>query len=489
MTSVAGSGTPTALESAVAQEEGDREVSASGSTPSSTGELGSRPAPRNAAEETAVLAGELYAFVKPKNNVHGQVKEMATKMKVLARRGVNEHEQLRMRVEMAEKALSEAAAREKALEERVAAVEAALAEAMKPTPATNVATPKARVEKRRRETPGKEEENKKPRGPPQEGGDAEDEGGWQHVPERPPKGQRKPRVQAQPKAEEAGKLHPAAHPRGDAIRVGVTAGTTYADLLKKVTSAPELAGMAKDVVRMRTTQKGDMLIELRPGAAVPTKELRSLVQESLGQEAAVRALTQDATIECRNLDSLTTEEEMKRILQEQCGVDVVSYLHLRRGPDSTKTATIRVNMQGARKLLERRTIKLPELKALVATEPQNADELVDALVKACDKAMPRSREPREHHRPAYWWNETLDFLRAACLRARRLVQRAKTEEDREGKRVVFRVARSAFRRELQRSKSACFKELCAAADDNPWGDAYRIVMAKVSGSAAASVRK
>uniref|UniRef100_A0A2M4CS98 Putative retrovirus-related pol polyprotein from type-1 retrotransposable element n=1 Tax=Anopheles darlingi TaxID=43151 RepID=A0A2M4CS98_ANODA len=131
---------------------------------------------------------------------------------------------------------------------------------------------------------------------------------------------------------------------------------------------------------------------------------------------------------------------------------------------------------------------LAELEVLVETEPQNADELVDALVKACDKAMPRSTEPRKYHRPAYWWNETLDFLRAACLRARRLVQRAKTEEDREGKRVVFRVARSAFRREIRRSKSACFKELCAAANGNPWGDAYRIVMAKVSGPATASVQ-
>ncbi|XP_035792108.1 uncharacterized protein LOC118466627 [Anopheles albimanus] len=41
------------------KEEGSREVCASGSTPSSIEELGSRPAPRIAAEETAVLAGEL----------------------------------------------------------------------------------------------------------------------------------------------------------------------------------------------------------------------------------------------------------------------------------------------------------------------------------------------------------------------------------------------------------------------------------------------
>uniref|UniRef100_A0A182F481 Uncharacterized protein n=1 Tax=Anopheles albimanus TaxID=7167 RepID=A0A182F481_ANOAL len=95
---------------------------------------------------------------------------------------------------------------------------------------------------------------------------------------------------------------------------------------------------------MRTTQKGDMLIELRQGVAVPT-ELHSLVEESLGQEAAVRALTQDATIECRNLHSLTTEEELEVLLQEQREM-------------GTRIATIRMHIQGARKLLAKRSIKI-----------------------------------------------------------------------------------------------------------------------------------
>uniref|UniRef100_A0A2M4ADW9 Putative waldo-6 aae n=1 Tax=Anopheles triannulatus TaxID=58253 RepID=A0A2M4ADW9_9DIPT len=132
---------------------------------------------------------------------------------------------------------------------------------------------------------------------------------------------------------------------------------------------------------------------------------------------------------------------------------------------------------------------LNELKRIVDTaEPMSADELIEALERACDKAMPRKKEPKVHHRPVYWWNERLNFLRAACLRARRLVQRAKAEADREEKRVVFRVARSAFKWEMKRSKSECFKELCASANDDPWGEAYRVVMAKVSGPVAASVQ-
>lgn len=82
----------------------------------------------------------------------------------------------------------------------------------------------------------------------------------------------------------------------------------------------------------------------------------------------------------------------------------------------------------------------------------NVDELTAALVRACDTTMPRKLEPRNRRRPAYWWNETLRTLRANCLRARRRVQRARTEEDREERIVLYRVARVALKREIRTSK-------------------------------------
>ena len=111
----------------------------------------------------------------------------------------------------------------------------------------------------------------------------------------------------------------------------------------------------------------------------------------------------------------------------------------------------------------------------------NADELIESLSRACDIAMPRKSEPRNRRRPAYWWNETLSTLRASCLRARRRVQRARTDADRADRREVLRAARAAFKREIKLSKSNCFKELCRDADANPWGNAYRVAMAKIKG--------
>ena len=111
----------------------------------------------------------------------------------------------------------------------------------------------------------------------------------------------------------------------------------------------------------------------------------------------------------------------------------------------------------------------------------NVDDLMDILVRACDATMPRKTEPRNYRRPAYWWTEALSNLRASCLIARRRAQRARTASDREQRYAVFRMARAALKRGIKQSKRNCYKELCREADANPWGDAYRIVMARLKG--------
>ncbi|XP_053691536.1 uncharacterized protein LOC128740052 [Sabethes cyaneus] len=119
------------------------------------------------------------------------------------------------------------------------------------------------------------------------------------------------------------------------------------------------------------------------------------------------------------------------------------------------------------------------------SEAQNgdADELTEALTRACDTTMPRKVEPRNRRRPVYWWNESLNALRANCNRARRCFQRARSTETREERRSDLRVAKAALKYANKQSKTNAFKELCRAVDSNPWGDAYRIVMARIRGPA------
>ncbi|XP_053692493.1 uncharacterized protein LOC128740942 [Sabethes cyaneus] len=119
------------------------------------------------------------------------------------------------------------------------------------------------------------------------------------------------------------------------------------------------------------------------------------------------------------------------------------------------------------------------------SEAQNgdADELTEALTRACDTTVPRKVEPRNRRRPVYWWNESLNALRANCNRARRCFQRARSTETREERRSDLRVAKAVLKYAIKQSKTNAFKELCRAVDSNPWGDAYRIVMARIRGPA------
>lgn len=114
----------------------------------------------------------------------------------------------------------------------------------------------------------------------------------------------------------------------------------------------------------------------------------------------------------------------------------------------------------------------------------NGEELVAVISRACDASMPRKAPPRENRPPVYWWCESIANLRAICLRARRRMQRARTEAQREERGAAFREAKLALKKEIKSRKRACFESLCESANSSPWGDAYRVVMAKTKGAIA-----
>lgn len=118
------------------------------------------------------------------------------------------------------------------------------------------------------------------------------------------------------------------------------------------------------------------------------------------------------------------------------------------------------------------------------TDDMSSEDLVGTLGRACDAAMPRRSLPRNGRPPVYWWCEEIAELRASCLRARRRMQRARTDEDRAQRNEVYKAAKLALNKEIKTRKKSCFDNLCQAANATPWGDAYRVVMAKTRGSTA-----
>lgn len=109
----------------------------------------------------------------------------------------------------------------------------------------------------------------------------------------------------------------------------------------------------------------------------------------------------------------------------------------------------------------------------------NCEDLNAVLTRACDASMPRKAPLKKGRPPVYWWSESIASLRAECLRSRRKYQRARTETQRESRKEVYKAAKATLSKAIKDSKKACFHNLCQETNTNPWGDAYRIVMARL----------
>lgn len=105
-------------------------------------------------------------------------------------------------------------------------------------------------------------------------------------------------------------------------------------------------------------------------------------------------------------------------------------------------------------------------------------ELTKILTTACDAAMPR-RTANKRRAPCYWWNDEIQMLRGNCLQARRAMQRSRGRPNFQDLLHNLRTTRRLLQKAVKASKASCFKKLCDEADTNPWGTAYRMVMAKM----------
>lgn len=155
-------------------------------------------------------------------------------------------------------------------------------------------------------------------------------------------------------------------PKADALSIGIENGKPemYADVLKKLKSDSKLKELGNQVSRIRKARNGDMLIELRDPAVKSTayKELiQDAVREAGVEKFKVKALTQEIVVECRNMDEITTADDLRdslksefRLLDSQCD----GKIRMRRSYGSTQIGTIKLPVDVANKLLEAGKIKV-----------------------------------------------------------------------------------------------------------------------------------
>ncbi|KAH8304834.1 hypothetical protein KR059_011219, partial [Drosophila kikkawai] len=89
------------------------------------------------------------------------------------------------------------------------------------------------------------------------------------------------------------------------------------------------------------------------------------------------------------------------------------------------------------------------LAGLATDETDSANDaalkLAVAVERACKASMQQRKTFRKHHSPVYWWNDDIATLRSSCLRARRLVQRARGSPNLLARSEEYKTARSALK--------------------------------------------
>ena len=118
----------------------------------------------------------------------------------------------------------------------------------------------------------------------------------------------------------------------------------------------------------------------------------------------------------------------------------------------------------------------PELfRTALATGPMNAnnaieeaEEIMERVVDACDATMPR-KSTRNRHPPVYWWNDNIAALRKECIKAR-MTKTSVRKEGRNYKELNEKYKRMQLElfKSIKASKRQCWNELLEEVEGMYW---------------------
>ncbi|XP_054746369.1 uncharacterized protein LOC129250808 [Anastrepha obliqua] len=149
--------------------------------------------------------------------------------------------------------------------------------------------------------------------------------------------------------------------RPDAIIISKSENATYADILRKVKTSDSLKTLGEDVKAIRRTAKQELIIELKGAPHGKTSEYQTAIEDVLKTAAKVTVKAHTVTIQCRDLDEVTTAEELCDALHAQCNTkrpDTAAVRSLRTVYNGTQTAFIVLPAGDAKKVLEAQRVRI-----------------------------------------------------------------------------------------------------------------------------------
>jgi len=150
--------------------------------------------------------------------------------------------------------------------------------------------------------------------------------------------------------------------KAEAIIINPREGHSYAEVLKTLRNSKETE-KTKKVKAIRKTRAGALLLELEKGEhASPEflKELQQEVKDILKESADIRSVAPKTTIEIRDLDALTTPEEVEQSIRSLMEIGTESMVIRITKPNSRELvrAFVTLSQERAKDLLQIGSIKV-----------------------------------------------------------------------------------------------------------------------------------
>lgn len=150
--------------------------------------------------------------------------------------------------------------------------------------------------------------------------------------------------------------------RPEAIILQKKGETTYADMLKMIKTNQEMEELGSEVNKIRRTAKGELMLILKRGPEASAGKHIGNMSTLLQNVADVHVLSQQTTIECRDLDEITTATDICAAIVKQfptignISSSVVKRIRITR--DGTYTALVTLPTRQANILLKAERIRI-----------------------------------------------------------------------------------------------------------------------------------
>ncbi|XP_068148345.1 uncharacterized protein [Drosophila tropicalis] len=177
------------------------------------------------------------------------------------------------------------------------------------------------------------------------------------------------------------KPRPIKKKRPDVIMVKCKDPANYAMVLKSVHTDAGIQQFKENVCAVRRTAAGELLLQLTKPADDATVKLQQAVKQALGDTADVKAISDKAMVEIKDLAEFHTADDLLLAVLELIDEDLPAECHpkMRKAYSGTQTATMMVNPNLANKLLQAGKIRVGMCicRVRLKTEPRRCYKCLD----------------------------------------------------------------------------------------------------------------